>query len=222
MSELLETLRPLVDATIARLGSREFTCDPLMGEEHSRITSIVSSAYKRHGNILEKAILEGLKLFDKFEVWHDPRLPISRAAEALASSYFGDPAAALNANIAHEAVGERTLQVDLLVYDRERETVSSYEVKRGAGTHDAGKRRSMLRDLLCTQVVLRSYGQSYLNMTCQSAHSHMIIYYGAETLGKPFTLFRDELDEHFGVDLISMVEEVNDYYRGKIEELLAC
>jgi hypothetical protein len=217
---LLDTMRPLVDGTIDRLSKKAFCCDPLMGEEYSRITSVVSSAYKRHGQILEAAILNCLRIYDKFAVWNDPALHISQAAEGLAGSYMSNPSAALDANIAHEGIGQRTVQVDLLVYDKEKNRVSSYEVKRGAGTHDAGKRRSMLRDLLCTQVVLRSYGNQHLDVECASAHSHVIIYYGAETLGAPFTLTRDDLDEHFGVPIVEQVEEVNSYYRERVEHLL--
>lgn len=213
-------MAPVVDKTVARLSKKAFCCDPLMGEEYSRITSVVSSAYKRHGQILEASILTCLQTYDKFAVWNDPALHIPQAAEALAGTYMATPAAALAANIAHQGAGERTVQVDLLVYDKEKNTVSSYEVKRGAGTHDSGKRRSMLRDLLCTQVVLKSYGDQYLGAECASAHSHVIIYYGAETLGAPFTLTRDDLDDHFGVPLVEQVEEVNKYYRERVEALL--
>lgn len=216
---LLDTMRPVVDATIERLAQKTFCCDPLMGEENSRITSVVSSAYKRHGSILEAAILECLRTFDKFEVWNDPGLSISNAADALAATYMTNPEAALSANIAHSGPATRTLQVDLLVYDHERDTVASYEVKRGAGAHDAGKRRSMLRDLICTQVVLKSYAKERLNMPCHRATSHIIVYYGAESFG-PFTLTRDDLDEHFGVPIVEQVEEVNAYYRGRVEQLL--
>jgi len=216
---LIDTMRPLVDATIDRLANAKFCCDPLMGEEYSRITSVVSSSYKRHGSILESAILECLRSYDKFQVWNDPALPISRAADALAGTYMLNPAAALTANIAHGGAVERTLQVDLLVHDREHNTVTSYEVKRGAGAHDAGKRRSMLRDLICTQVALKSYAEERLETECQSAGSHIIVYYGAESFG-PFTLTRDDLDEHFGVPMIEQVEEVNAYYRDRVEQLL--
>lgn len=216
---LLDTMRPMVDATIDRLAKAKFCCDPLMGEEYSRITSVVSSAYKRHGRILETSILECLRTYDKFEVWNDPALAISRAADALAATYMTNPVAALTASIAHAGDSDRTLQVDLLVHDRESGTVSSYEVKRGAGTHDAGKKRSMLRDLICTQVVLKSYGEDRLEMKCETARSHIIVYYGAESFG-PFTLTRDSLDEHFGVPLVEQVEEVNAYYRDRIERLL--
>lgn len=213
-------MRPVVDATIGRLSQATFSCDPLMGEEYSRITSVVSSAYKRHGQILETSILECLRRYERFEVWNDPALPVSRAADALAGTYMTNPVAALTANIAHAGEAERTLQVDLLVHDREQATVSSYEVKRGAGTHDAGKKRSMLRDLICTQVILKSYGEERLQVNCETARSHIIIYYGAESFG-PFTLTRDNLDEHFGVPLVGQIEEVNAYYRSQVEQLLA-
>lgn len=212
-------MRPLVDATIDRLAKANFCCDPLMGEEYSRITSVVSSAYKRHGQILETAVLECLRSYDKFEVWNDPALQISVAADALAGTYMINPAAALSANISHAGNTDRALQVDLLVHDRERNTISSYEVKRGAGAHDAGKRRSMLRDLICTQVVLKSYGEERLQTKCEGASSHIVVYYGAESFG-PFTLTRDDLDEHFGVPLVEQVEEVNGYYRQRVEQLL--
>lgn len=92
---LLDTMRPIVDATVDRLAKTKFCCDPLMGEENSRITSVISSAYKWHGQILETSILECLRRYDKFDVWNDRALQISRAADALAASYMRNPVAAL-------------------------------------------------------------------------------------------------------------------------------
>ena len=77
----------------------------------------------------------------------------------------------------------------------------------------------MMRDLICTQVILKSYAEEYLKCACEAASSHIIVYYGAEKFG-PFTLTRDDLDEHFGVPLVEQVEEVNAYYRDRIEQLL--
>lgn len=217
---ILANLIPIVDATVGRLASRAFGCDPLMGAELSRVTSVVSSAYKRHGHILEASVKAALAANDRYIVWSDPSLPISQAAESLATSYMSNPTAALLAGIQHELSGHRTLQVDMLVYDTVEETISAYEIKRGAGAHDAGKRRSMLRDLLCTQVVLKSYAEARLGLNVSTAHSYVIIYYGAETLGSPFTLKREILDDHFQFGIISQIEEVNAYYRGRIEALL--
>jgi hypothetical protein len=218
---VLKKIKPVVDRSVTRLRKKAFECDPLMGAELSRITSVVSSAYKRHGHILEAAIKGVLKEHERFQVWSIPKLSISEAAENLATSYMGKPKAALKAAIEHEEDGRRTLQIDLIVYDKKKRTVSSYEIKRGAGTHDAGKKRSMLRDMLCTQVVLKSFAELKLGVKSKSAHSYMIFYYGKESIGAPFSLSRDDLDDHFGIPVRKEVESVNSYYRKQIEGVLA-
>jgi hypothetical protein len=53
--------------------------------------------------------------------------------------------------------GERTLQVDAVVFNKNTGSLKAYEIKRSTGLHDSGKRRSMLRDALCTQVLLKSH-----------------------------------------------------------------
>jgi hypothetical protein len=54
----MERLSPVVDQTIAALARVGFVEDPIAGVRYSRATSIVSSAYKRHGRILEIALRE--------------------------------------------------------------------------------------------------------------------------------------------------------------------
>ena len=154
MPDLLELVRPLVDRTVERLAVKKFQVDPLVGEGLSRTTSIVSSAYKRHGAILETALLERLKMEPRFEVWHDSQFAVSQAANQMSDIYIKNHDSALAVSLPYEPQGVRPLQVDLIVYDRETNSISSYEIKRGAGTHDAGKRRSILRDLLCLQFLL--------------------------------------------------------------------
>jgi hypothetical protein len=56
----MERVAPVVDETIAALARTKFVLDPVAGEKYSRATSIVSSAYKRHGRILETAFFESL------------------------------------------------------------------------------------------------------------------------------------------------------------------
>jgi hypothetical protein len=48
---------PVIDQTIPALAKSKFTADPVAGDRYSRSTSIISSAYKRHGRILETALL---------------------------------------------------------------------------------------------------------------------------------------------------------------------
>jgi len=57
----MERVTPVVDDTIAALSHVKFVEDPIAGTRYSRATSIVSSAYKRHGRILEIALRESLR-----------------------------------------------------------------------------------------------------------------------------------------------------------------
>lgn len=46
-----------VDATISRLARKQFSIDPIVEVRYSLITSIVSSAYKRHGELSNAHLL---------------------------------------------------------------------------------------------------------------------------------------------------------------------
>src|SRR6476660_1441313 len=91
--------------------------------------------------------------------------------------------------------GERTLQVDVVVFDKNTGIIRAYEVKRGFGMHDSGKQRSMRRDILAVQVLLKSYGKER-GLDVKEAFSHIIFYYGQCSIPKPFSLTGQELDEH--------------------------
>jgi hypothetical protein len=71
----------------------------------------------------------------------------------------------------------------------------SYEVKRGAGLHDSGKRRSMLKDALCIQVLLKHYAKQR-GYDSKSAESHFIFFYGKCSIPRPFAITGAEMDQH--------------------------
>src|SRR5215207_5098717 len=89
----IERIAPVVDSTIATLARTDLTEDPIAGTKYSRATSIISSAYKRHGRILEAAIREGLRESNRHKVWREDAFKVSRAADALASSQSVDEGA---------------------------------------------------------------------------------------------------------------------------------
>jgi len=115
--------------------------------------------------------------------------------------------------------GHRALQVDAIVYERKSGRIRAYEIKRGSGLHDAGKRRSILRDLLCLQILLRSYGQSR-GFEISEASAHIIFYYGKCSIRKPFSLTKDKLDEHFGWPVLEAVERVNALFKERLFAIL--
>lgn len=178
------------------------------------MTSVISSAYKRHGTIIEAAIRERLRDNENFEVWNDAAFCVSSAANILSGKQADCLGATLNYG---DSV--RTLQIDLIVYDKSKRTLRAYEVKRGNGAFDSGKKRSIMRDLLSVHVLLKSYG-GFREFDVNEANSYIIFYYGLRSIPAPFGLIGKELDDHFGFDLVSGVELVNEYFRERLYEIL--
>ena len=104
MSVCFDRVKPLVHETVRRLAVNDFRDDPIAGTHYARATSIVSSADKRHGKILEAALFERLRDNNRLSVSSDPTFAISTAADALVGS-------------SSLADCFRTLQIDIVVYD---------------------------------------------------------------------------------------------------------
>ena len=217
MGATLDLVRPLVDKTLERLAVRKFKEDPLLGPDLSRKTSLASSAQRRHGHILEAALICRLTEIERFTVWADPLFSVSSVADNMVNG--ANPETLLSATAPY-GDARRTLQVDVFAYDRDSKKLMSFEVKRGNDHHDSGKKRSMLRDLVCVQVLMKSYAEQSRSLEIASAESRAIFYYGACSIGKPFSLKKDELDAYFGEPIVADIEEVNDYFRTNLMALL--
>jgi hypothetical protein len=212
----MERVAPVVDETIRALGKKSFVVDPIAGVRYSRATSIVSSAYKRHGRILEVALRESLRDSNRHSVWHDSLFRVSREADALANTQDLD---ACRQSTPPYGNSTRTLQIDMVAFDNSDSRIRAYEIKRGNGQFDAGKIRSITRDLKCIQVLLKGYGE-FCKYKPVAAESKIIFYYGVRSIPRPWSLIKDELDEHFGYPVVEKIEEANDYFRDKLHALL--
>ena len=73
----------------------------------------------------------------------------------------------------------------------------------------------MLRDVLCVQVLLKSYGKQR-SFDVKDASSHVIFYYGKCSIQKPFAIIGSELDEHFRWPVQEAVEVVNSYFKERL------
>jgi hypothetical protein len=219
MGVVLDLIKPEIEKTIKLLDTKRFDPDPIAGPHFSKITSVMSSAYKRHGYILERAILESLRLCPHFEVWHDPIFQVPSAVGHIVEGSIADPIKLIGTDYPYSA-GQRTLQVDAIVFNKNTEILGAYEVKRGSGLHDSGKRRQMLTNALCVQVLLKSYGKQR-GHDPNSAFSHVIFYYGKCSIPKPFSVTGAELDQHFGWPIHDSVEEVNKYFQSRLFTILA-
>ena len=217
-SKVLKLLRPEIKKTIDALEVKNFRVDPLAGEKYSKVVSVMSSAYKRHGFILERALLEAVKQNNDLVVWHDFQFQVSTAADHMVDSMIENHSDAFATEMPF-GTGPRTLQVDMITFNKTNGHVASYEVKRGNGLHDAGKKRSILRDLLCQQVLLKSYAKSK-GFDAKTAHVHIVFYYGQCSIKKPFSLVKDELDGHFGLPVVDAVEAVNMEFKNQLMRML--
>lgn len=209
--DTLDAMRPIVDATIAALGRAKFRVDPIGGERYSRQTSIISSAYKRHGQILEIAIRHRLSQSKYFDVWHEPTFKVSDIADRAIRGRNSDIPDGSLIELPYGDAG-RSLQVDAFVFDRRIGSLRAYEIKRGNGNFDAGKKRSLLRDVLCTQSLLRSYGTAR-GLNPSIVETRVICYFGVRALPDPLSLVAEELDDHFVFPVHAHVERVNNYFR---------
>ena len=216
MSVCFDRVKPLVDETVRRLAIKAFRDDPIAGTRYARATSIVSSAYKRHGKILEAAIFERLRDNNRLSVWSDPTFAVSAAADA--PVHTSSRTDCFKSQLPY-GEAKRKLQVDIVVYDTLHRSLRTYEVKRGNGEHDAGKVRSILRDLICTHVLLKSYGIDR-GHDVDHSEAKIIYYYGVRSVSAPISLVREELDEHFEYPVVEAVEQVNTYFRDRLHELL--
>src|ERR1700691_1254815 len=116
----MERVTPIIDLTIGALAKSKFVVDPIAVVKYSRATSIVSSAYKRHGRIIEVAIREGLRESNRHTIWHDDVFRISHEANAVADTQ--DLFACLQTTLPYGSA-VRTLQVDLFAFDNADQSI---------------------------------------------------------------------------------------------------
>ena len=100
-------------SAIMHMGKR----DHIAEAEHSRVASVLSSAYKRHGMILEVAIVEQLKLCPRLDVSKVRYFQVPRTADLIVESTIQAPQNIFGTETEYRQ-GDRTLQVDALVFDR--------------------------------------------------------------------------------------------------------
>jgi hypothetical protein len=217
LGSFLSRMEPTLHATLANLARTKFRADPIGGAKYSRATSIISSAYKRHGQILGRALLERLKDCGRFTVWTEDHFKLSFAS--IAELHRGLPPVSYRAINLPYGEGAQAIPIDLIVHDKEKRTVRSYNVKRGNGAYDAGKRRLIFNELLRTQMLLESYSRS-IGFDAAHYESYAVFYYGLRSIPEPYSLIGDDLNLHFEFPVRSALEAVNSVFREGLYALI--
>jgi hypothetical protein len=218
MTKLIDKIKPLVDETTRKLNIKKFDTDPIAGKHLSKVVSVMSSAYKRHANIIVRSIFEQLKYYDRFEVWEEPKFAINEAAQKFVERIIDYPERVFDHEYKYE-ISTNFIKIDFIVHDKSNGNISAYNIKRGNGIYDAGKKRLLFRDTLLIQTMLKSYGKTK-NLSINKAKTFIIFYYGKVSLPKKFSLTRDDLDAHFDCSIINEVEEVNEYFKKSLIKII--
>ena len=217
LEPFLVRIAPALSAALAKLADTRFRSDPIGGDQYSRATSIISSAYKRHGQILGLSLLERLKDCERFRVWTEDAFKLGPASNAELQS--GLPSTAYRQVVLPYGEQEQTIPVDLIVHDADNRSIRSYNVKRGNGAYDAGKKRLILNELLRTQMHLAGYART-LGLAVDRAEAYIIFYYGLRSIPEPWSLIAEDLDVHFGFPVRDAVEAANDRFRDGLHTLI--
>jgi hypothetical protein len=222
MPTVLDAVRPIVDQTINRLGEAKFVVDPIAGPELSKITSITSSAYKRHGAIIEIALFHAIAQRNNLEAESKVPFYVNRHASAYVEGHDFRSSDGLNAclrtSFPYSLEGAQH-ELDIIYFDHERRSIVALEVKRGNGEFDRGKRDSLIKSALAVRTLLSSYAEAR-GWHAESVESRILAYYGVPKFPEEIYLRGADLDTFIAPGIWSSVEEVNDYFRACLLDLL--
>lgn len=217
LDPFMDRIRPLLQGTLEKLADTAFRADPIGGPKYSRATSIISSAYKRHGQMLGRAMVERLKDCSRFNVWIEEDFKLSPASNS--ELQRGLPPVSYRSIALPYGEASQSIPIDLVVHDKQARTLRSYNVKRGNGSYDAGKRKIIQGELLRTQMLLKGYGKS-LGVDADKHEAFIVFYYGLRSIPAPYSLVDDDLDEHFDFPVRTAIEKMNQEFRRELYALI--
>lgn len=114
---------------------------------------------------------------------------------------------------------ERSVHLDLLVFDEANRSLKAYNIKRGNGSYDGSKRRVIHQELVRTQMLLADYGRG-LGFQSEARSAHVVFYYGLLSLPPPIGIPGEDLDTHFQFPVREAIEVVNAYFVERLSALI--
>ena len=135
-------------------------------------------------------------------------VPLHRDVRLLAAA--GDDNAA-DSELRHVPIGRAT-SIDLLV-PHPGSDVGFYEVKRGADGIGRDHLRQRLDNMRALQLIGRDMASTRLGRPVRNVEQYVISYYGCSNFPDQMTVNGRDLDRHFGVYLVDVIEAHLQYFR---------
>lgn len=183
-------LASVVRDTIGTFSEAKFDSDVLVSEHASQATSKISSVYKRHGNILQKAIATAIGT--------DPNWKVSNEVELVHPDY------------------PKGLFIDIVLYNHN--SLQIFEVKRGLGRHDSDAKKSIAKRLQTASSEASQIFKTLGLPPVSHVECFVVSYYSNKAKTDGFKqLTADDLDQMYGSEVGKFVREVDDYLKFKLE-----
>ena len=177
----------LIERRLAAVRRRKIKVDPILGPA-SGIVSRLGSLPKIDGDIIHHGIIDAVRAWTDLTVLPEWRTPISDSADRLAGAGRHDQCLVTDLPFDNRVVD--TVQVDLVTINAVTGEATAYEVKRGHGEHDSGKRQKIIDDLMRVRLVLAGHLRECGHTEVRTAAVRLVSYYGSGTTGPIKTLTR--------------------------------
>lgn len=191
--------------------------DPLLGQTFGWLHRVTTNLLHKHGSLLQSVLASTLAEAKGYEILEPCDIPVSEDADRLASRH--NISACVQTELPFEPTGPRTVRPDIIGLHVLSGTLQFVEIKRGQGKLSSATIRSETRDLLCLQMLGRSWARS-LNLQVRKVDAFAVSFYGRSGLPHRLTVAGDELDEHFGFPVTGRVEAALEFGRHELEARL--
>lgn len=212
-AELLASAKSAI-ATAVR---STFHPDPLLGPGLSHTISVIGSAVKRHGHLLEQGICEALEHSDRFIVETNVVMPITLASESLVAG--NSPGALSTLSIASDTESRQVAHLDLIAVDVDKAKAFILEIKRGSGATELKKRKQTERLLLAAKLQGKSFLRT-LGYEVESVEAFVVDWCGRSAFPPSLTVTREGVDALFGVPVTATVEAMTGVMRRELRDAL--
>lgn len=208
-----------VEAAVARCLATDFTPDPVLPSSVSRFVSIAASLQKRHGLLIQAAVVEALASARHLTAWAPEAVAIDDELDRRALMGQLDPLVPVP--VTALSPGRRRLRFDAFVVDHRSSTATWLEIKRGMGWMGAAQRAAVQRDLAVGSATALAYARTQ-GHDPRTGRARLLAYHGvsATEVDPRLVLTRHDLLADFGVDVAGYVDRATSLFSERIGRAL--
>jgi hypothetical protein len=210
-----EALVHAARAAVLGAVAAKFPSEPLFDPALSRVLSTCSSVVKRHGRLLEVALIEVLAESGA-EVWQGVKIPYTRADFAFVAS----PDYALNRNrlLSHDKDDVAGwFDADVLAVDESAGWAAALQVRRGGGATEPGKRKRAEREIRALNLSLAAWLRQQGFARIETATAVAVDWLGQAGFSEDVVVHGEELDQFLGVPATAKIAAMSDVLRHELD-----